>query len=78
MDSEGSGIGTGDEGKFTGTVTIGGNAAVVAAGSDEGCGIGASDGEIYERHHHHSGSCKGHCLRRRSAAQPSVQRMNGI
>ena len=32
-------------GIFTGTVTIGGNAAVIAAGSDEGCGIGASDGE---------------------------------
>ena len=28
--SDGSGIGTGDEGRFTGTVTIGGNAAVVA------------------------------------------------
>ena len=43
--SDGSGIGTGDDGDFTGTVTIGGNAAVIAAGSDEGCGIGSSDGE---------------------------------
>ncbi|MFZ1443627.1 MAG: hypothetical protein WAS03_10730, partial [Fusicatenibacter saccharivorans] len=43
--SDGSGIGAGDDGDFTGTVTIGGNAAVIAAGSDEGCGIGASDGE---------------------------------
>ncbi len=42
-DSSGAGIGSGDKGNVSGTITIGGNAQVTAGSNDNGAGIGGGE-----------------------------------